>query len=73
VATYLLVGSQLEVRSLAMANAILKYTLPKKPYLDAVVVMGTEHWTSLVSGSQTAEKEMEPVLVVAGRQMHQVP
>lgn len=57
-AIYLLGGSQSELRSLAMTKAIPKYILPKKPHLGAIVVMGTECWTSLVSGSQITEKEM---------------
>lgn len=57
---YLLAGSRLELRGLALTNANPKYTLPKKPHLSALVVMGTEC---------CIEKEMEPALVVAGRQM----
>lgn len=68
-ATYLLAGSRLELRSLALTNAIPKYTRPKKPHLSALVVMGTEHWASFVSGSQVIEKEIEPALLVAVRQM----
>lgn len=43
--TYLLGGSQLELRSLPMTNAIPKYTLLKKPPFNAVIVMGAEHWS----------------------------
>lgn len=71
-AIYLLVGSQLELRSLAMANAILKHKLPKKPHLNAVVVIGTERWTSLVSESQIAEKDGASPCSF-NRQMQQVP
>lgn len=42
--------SQLELRSLAMADAIPEHTLLKKPHLNSTVVRGTDCRVSVMSG-----------------------